>query len=135
MPTSISDLRTGLATAIGALAGVRVYEQIPDAPVAPAAIVELRGIDYDSTFSRGADEYRFSVTLISGRADDRTAQTRLEGWAQGHGSGSFKTAVEADPTLGGICGAVRVETASGLQSLEVNNTPHLAIEFSITLYA
>lgn len=135
MPASISDLRAGLADAISALAGVRVYETIPDAPIAPAAIVELRGINYDSTFARGSDEYRFAVTLVSGRADDRTAQTRLEGWAQGHGLGSFKTAVEADPTLGGICGAVRVEAATGLVSLEVNNTPHLAIEFAITLYA
>jgi len=135
MPASISELRSGLSAAIGTLAGVRTYDNIPDAPVAPAAIIELRSIDYDSTFARGADEYRFAVVLISGRADDRTAQARLEGWAQGHGFGSFKTAVEDDPTLGGTCSALRVESASGLQSIEVNNSPHLAIEFSILLYA
>lgn len=135
MPATIADLRAGLATAIAALSGVRVYQQIPDAPVAPAAIIELRGIEYDSTFARGADDYTFTVVLISGRADDRTAQLRLEGWMAGHGATSFKATVETDPTLGGICGATRVESVSGLQSVDVNGVPHLTVEFSISLIA
>lgn len=135
MPASIADLRTGLADAIRTLGNVRVFDQIPDAPVAPAAITELRGVEYDSTFARGADDYTFTVSLISGRADDRTAQLRLEAWMAGHGDGSFKTAVESDPTLGGICGAVRVESVTGLQSIEVNGIPHLAVEFTVTLIA
>lgn len=135
MTATIADLRTGLADAISSLSGLRVYEQIPDAPVWPASVIELRGIEYDSTFSRGADDYTFSVTLISGRATDRGAQTRLEAWMAGHGSDSFKTAVETDPTLGGICGAVRVESVSGLQSIDVNQVPCLAVEFTVTLIA
>lgn len=136
MPATVSDLRTGLADAMATLLGVRIYENLPDAPVPPAAIIELQGVTYDSTFARGADEYRFSVVFLSGRSDDRTAQARVEGWIAGHGTGSVKTAIEADPTLGGICGACRVTEATGLQSLDrPDGTSFLAAEFTITLYA
>ena len=135
MSATVSQLRTGLSTAMSTLLGVRTYDTIPDAPVAPAAIIELRAIGYDSTFARGSDDYTFNVLFISGRADDRTAQSRLEGWLAGHGTGSVKQAVETDETLGGICSAVRVIQATGFQSVDVQGVPHLAVEFTITLLA
>lgn len=136
MPATVSELRTGLSDAMSTLLGVRVYDNLPDAPVPPAAIVELQGVTYDSTFARGADEYRFGVVFISGRADDRTAQARIEAWIAGHGTGSVKTAIESDPTLGGICGACRVTESTGLQALDrPDGTSFLGVEFTVTLFA
>jgi hypothetical protein len=121
---------------MSSLLGVRVYENLPDAPIPPAVIIELQSVNYDSTFARGSDEYRFSAVFISGRSDDRTAQARIEAWIAGHGTGSVKTAIETDPTLGGICGACRVTEATGLQALDrPDGTSFLGTEFTITLYA
>lgn len=136
MSATISDLRTGLADAMSTLLGVRIYDNLPDAPVPPAAIIELQGVTYDSTFARGSDEYRFGIVFISGRADDRSAQARIEAWIAGHGTGSVKAAIESDPTLGGICGACRVTESSGLQALDrPDGTSFLGVEFTITLFA
>lgn len=136
MPATVSDLRQGLADAMSTLLRVRVYEQIPDTPNPPAAVIQLAGVTYDSTFARGSDEYQFTIVMLSGRADDRTAQTRVEGWIAGHGDGSVKTAIEDDPTLGGICGASRVTEATGLQTYERSDgTSLLGVEFTVTLYA
>lgn len=136
MPAAIADIRSGLSDAMSTLAGVRVYLQIPDTPNPPCAVIELQRVLYDTTFARGADEFEFSVLLIVARADDRTAQTRVEGYIAGTGLGSVKTAIEADPTLGGKCMSVRVTEASGLQSLErPDGTKFLAVEFSVTIYA
>lgn len=136
MPATIADLRAGLAEAMSSLLRVRVYEQIPDQPQPPAAVIQLAGVTYDSTFARGSDDYTFTLLLISGRADDRTAQTRVEAWIAGHGDGSVKTAIEADPTLGGICGACRLTEATGLQTYDrADGTQLLGVEFTVTLYA
>lgn len=136
MPAAILDLRKGIAEALSVLTGLRCYEQIPDTPNPPCAVIELQRVLYDSTFARGADEFEFNVLLIVARADDRTAQTRVEGYIAGAGTGSVKTALEADPTLGGRCMTVRVTEASGLQSLErPDGSKFLGTEFSLTIFA
>ena len=90
MPAAIATLRTGVADALGALSGVRVYETIPDTPNPPCAVIELQRVLFDSTFARGADEFEFNVLMIVARADDRTAQSRVEAFIAGSGTGSVK---------------------------------------------
>lgn len=136
MPAAISDLRTGIAGALNSLLGIRVYSDIPDTPVTPCAIAELKRVSYDTTMARGADEYQFAVQVLSGRADDRTAQARIESYVAGSGTGSLKAALEADPTLDGACMTLRVLEAGGLQSYERSDGMSLlGVEFQIVIYA
>lgn len=136
MPATISELRTGIGDALSTLAGLRSYEQIPDTPVTPCAIIELRRVNYDTTMARGADEYQFTITVLSGRADDRTAQTRVEAAVAGSGNASIKAAIESDPTLGGACMTARVLEAGGLQSYDRSDGLQLlGVEFQISIFA
>ena len=136
MPATIAELRTGLADALSAIAGFRVYQDIPDTPSTPCAVLELRRVSYDTVMARGADEYQFTVTMLSGRADDRTAQARVEAAVAGSGPQSIKAALEADPTLGGAAMTTRVMEAGGLQSFDRNDGLQLlGVEFQVSIYA
>lgn len=136
MPATISDLRTGLADALSTLLNLRVYQDIPDTPVTPCAVIELRRVSYDTVMARGADEYQFTVTILSGRADDRTAQARVEACVAGSGTQSVKAALEVDPTLGGSCMTTRVIEAGGIQSYDrTDGLQLLGVEFQVSIYA
>lgn len=136
MPASISALRSGLATRLGNISGLRVYEVIPDNPNFPAAVIALDRVSYDSTFARGCDSFEFTVTLVVARADDRSAQNKLETYIAGTGAQSVKTVIEADPTLGGAAMDTRVTEAANVGT--VNNpdgTSFLFVDFSVTVTA
>lgn len=131
MPAAIADLRTGLGNNLRTIPGLRVYELIPDNPSFPAAVISLDRVAYDSTMARGADEMTFIVTIVVGRADDRSAQTRLDTYLAGNGAQSVKTAIEADVTLGGAAMTCRVEEARNISTVD----SLLLVDFSVTVYA
>lgn len=131
MPAAIADLRAGLANNLRTIPGLRVYELIPDNPSFPAAVISLDRVAYDSTMARGADEIAFLVTLVVGRSDDRSAQTRLDTYLAGSGAQSVKTAIEADVTLGGAAMTCRVEEARNIATVD----SLLLVDFSVTVYA
>jgi hypothetical protein len=136
MPATVSSLRTGLATALGTIANLRVYELVPDNPQHPSAIIRIDRVEFDSTMARGSDEFAFVITVVVGRADDRAAQMKLETYVAGSGSQSIKTAIESDPTLGGIAMACRVQAAQNIGSLErPDGTSLLAVDFVVSVYA
>ena len=136
MPATVSSLRAGLATALGTIANLRVYELVPDNPQHPSAIIRIDRVEFDSTMARGSDEFAFVITVVVGRADDRAAQMKLETYVAGSGSQSIKTAIESDPTLGGIAMACRVQTAQNIGSLErPDGTSLLAVDFVVSVYA
>jgi hypothetical protein len=136
VPAALSTLRTGLANALATIANLRVYELVPDNPQHPSATVRVDRVSFDSTMARGSDEFEFIVTVVVGRADDRTAQTKLETYIAGTGSQSVKAALESDPTLGGVAMACRVQAAQNIGTLErPDGTSLLAVDFIISVYA
>jgi hypothetical protein len=136
MPAALSTLRAGIATALGSIANLRVYELVPDNPQHPSATVRVDRVSFDSTMARGSDEFEFIVTVVVGRADDRSAQTKLETYVAGTGSQSVKAALESDPTLGGVAMACRVQAAQNIGTLErADGTSLLAVDFIVSVYA
>ena len=129
----LADIRTALATALGGVSGLRSSATVPDNPRPPIAVVMPSRIDYDLNANRGADRYFFSVTVIVGRADDRTAQNRLDGFIVG--PNSVKKAVEADRTLGGKVNTCRVTEMRNYASITIGETVYLAAEFSVEVIA
>jgi hypothetical protein len=135
MPT-VSELRTGLATNLATIDGLRTSATIPDQVTPPIAVVMPNQITYDTAFARaGGDEYEFIVMVIVGRVDERTAQNRLDAYCSGSGASSVKLAIEKDKTLGGKAFDCRVTNLRNYNQVTVGDTTYLSGEFVVQVYA
>ena len=73
MTVTVGALRAGLATNLATITGLRASAIQPDNPTPPQAVIFPTSISFDKAFKRGLDEYQFTVTLISSRADARNS--------------------------------------------------------------
>lgn len=133
---SISDLRTGIATNLATIPGLRTSATVPDSVNPPIAVVMPNSINYDIAFARtGGDEYEFIVMAIVGRVDERTSQNRLDAYCSGTGTESIKRAIESDKSLGGKAFSLRVTNLRSYNQLTVGDITYLSGEFTVTVYA
>lgn len=130
---SVSDLRSGIATNLATITGLRTSAFVPDNPTPPIAVVVPQRIEYDAAMNRGMDTYTFDVLVIAQRMSERNAQSLLDGYCNPTGSSSVKTALEADTTLGGKAFDLRVTEMSNYQALTIGDTQYLAATFSVTV--
>jgi hypothetical protein len=135
MTVTVGALRAGLATNLATITGLRANAIQPDNPIPPQAIIFPTSITFDRTFKRGLDEYAFTITLIAGRQDARNGQAIMDGYCAPTGSGSIKTAIESDKTLGGACQTLRVTELSAYGSTSIGDTIYLTADFSVIVYA
>jgi hypothetical protein len=134
---SITELRTGIATNLARISGLRTSSFAPDLINPPIAIVEPDStpVSFDIAMNRGLDLYRFTVTIIVQRMDERSGQNALDAYCAGSGSYSVKQAIEWDRTLGGHANDCRVTEISSYGSISINENQYLAAEFSVVVYA
>lgn len=132
---SITELRAGIAANLATISGLRSAAEIPDQPNPPVAIVQLADVDYDQTFNRGMTLYNFDVTVLVGRASERTAQRSLDAYCSSTGTSSIKLAIESNRTLSGIAYDTRVSQLRSVGSTTVQDTTYLAAEFTVQCYA
>lgn len=132
---TVSAIRSGLATRLATISGLRTAAVVPESPEPPVAIVIPGTITYDSTFARAMDEYEFTVLVLVGRVDSRTAQNLLDGYCNPSGSSSVKTAIEGDKTLGGAAFDCRVTSMRNYQQTPVGDITYLSAEFVVQVYA
>jgi hypothetical protein len=130
---TISALRQGIATNLATINGLRVSPTMLDAPRPPVAMVYPDTVEYDLNANRGADTFTFIVYVLVGRADDRTAQNRLDAYVVG--DGSVKAAIESDRTLGGAANTLRVVSMENYQQVSIGDTVYLAVEFMVEVVA
>lgn len=128
-------MRVGLASNLARISGLRTSATIPDDPHPPIAVVKPNSITYDLSFARGVDEYEFLVLVIVGRVDERTAQTRLDGYCAPSGDTSVKQAIESDKTLGGSAYDLRVREMRNYQQVTVGDVTYLSAEFVVQVFA
>jgi hypothetical protein len=126
---SISAIRQGIADNLATISGLRVSATMLDAPRPPVAMVYPDTIEYDLNANRGADTFTFIVYVLVGRADDRTAQNRLDGYVVG--PDSVKAAIESDRTLGGAADTCRVASMRNYQQITVGDIVYLGVEFEV----
>jgi len=127
-------MRAGLATNMGTIAGLRTYADIPDDPMMPAAVVQLGSVSYNQAFNKGLTEYSFVVTVIFGRLATKQAQQNLDALIS-TGSGSLKTAIESDRTLGGNAFDTRVSEMTNITSVTIGDITYLSADFAVTVFA
>jgi hypothetical protein len=131
----ISELRTGLATNLATIAGLRTAATVPDNPNPPIAIILPQGVEYDNTFGRGMNTYTFAVTVIVGRVSERSGQNALDAYVSSTGSSSIKLAIESDKTLNGKAFDLRVTDSRNYGELTVGEVTYLSAEFTVLCYA
>lgn len=132
--SNISDLRSGLATNLATISGLRTSVDLPDNPNPPVAVIGIENVNYDQAFAGGLIEYNFRVTVLASRASDRMAQRRLDTYTSTE-TGSVKLAIESDKSLGGKAFDVRVTEMSNIGTVSLGEISYLAADFTVTVYA
>ena len=127
-----SQVRDALKTAIN-VAGLRVYDTVPDGLIPPALVIGQLSLEWDLVFKRGADSATVDLILIAGRMSDRAAQDYLDSFLTASGANSIKTLIETDQTLSGTVTSVRCVTATPV-SLTVAGVEMLAYRFTVELW-
>jgi hypothetical protein len=131
---SLALIRKGMADNLGSIAGIRVYETVPDNPVMPCALIFLERAEYNQAFKRGLSLYEFSVRVIVSRVTERRSQARLDEFIDA-GAGSLKTALESDISLDGQAFDCTVTSLSAVGSVTIGETQYLAATFEVTVHA
>lgn len=132
---SISELRDGIAANLATISGLRVSATIPDNPNPPIAIVQLTRVQYHQDFKRGMTEYNFSVQVVVGKVDERSAQINLDAYCSSTGNSSIILAVESDRSLGGKAFDAIVTEVSNYGSVTISDINYLAAEFNVRVLA
>ena len=132
---TVTGIRSGIATVLGTITGLRTAATIPDDPKPPIAVVMAPTITYDTAFGRGMDTYSFPVMVIVGRVSERTAQTTLDSFCAPTGVTSIKGAINFNPTLNGACQSARVIEMNNYGSITIGDVEYLSAEFTVQVYA
>lgn len=104
----LSELREALAANLSSMPDCQVSAYVLANPTPPVVHVAPAGTEYDLTFGRGLDTFRFTVQGIVGTPSDIGAQQRLDRWLAAEGVESIKQLVESDKRLGGLAQDTRV---------------------------
>ena len=132
---ALSDIRDAMGTALAEVPNLRVRPLIPALVTPPMAVVQPQQIEYDLNANNGLHRYTFTVTVFVVKADDRSAQLRVDPFVAPSGVGSVKGALEADRTLGGVVNTLRVTNVSNYSSTDANDVLYLAVDFEVEVYA
>ena len=132
---SITAIRSGLATNLATITGLRSGPTIPDNVNPPYAIIAPSSVDYHRAFNNALSTYNFTITLVVGRVSERTAQNNLDAYCSPTGSSSIRVAIESDKTLGGIVFDTIVTGMRNYGSVTIGENTYLAAEFDIAVQA
>lgn len=128
---SIKTVADAIADRLRAIDGLQVYVEPPGTVDAPAAVVLLRAIDYDTTMSRGSDELSFIVDLFTTLG--REGIENIYGYLDGDGGRSIKAVVEEDPTLNGVVFDAAVTGTGKPDRVDVGGAEFYHVEVMLTV--
>ena len=131
----LSAIRAGMAEAMATIPNLRVREFIPALITPPMAVVNPSNIEYDLNAQRGLTRFVFTVSVFVVKADDRSAQKRIDPFVGVSGPQSVKAALESDRTLGGVVDTLRVQSVSNYSASDANDVDYLAVDFEVEVYA
>ena len=135
MSGSATQIHDALSMALAAVPGLRVADHLPEQVNPPMAIIQVQSVTYHRAMQGGLSEWQYLVAVVSGRMGDRSAQRLLDGWMAYDGSQSIRAAIEADPTLNGICQTLLVADMVSVRPLSQGDAEYLSCEFNVTVHA
>ena len=134
MSATVGEIKTQLAVRLATITGLRAYDRQPDNLNAPFAFPSLESIDYHGAMRSGLVTHTYRITVIVGRAAERSAEDRLDTYLS-YDEGGIRYAIESDTSLGGYAQTCIVESAGSIQTIDGNDTTYLAVEFRVVVYA
>ena len=132
---TLGEIRDGLAENLSSISGLRTATVIPQLVNPPIAIISPDGIEYHKAFHNGFNTYNFTITVIVGQADSRSAQVLIDNYCSPTGASSIKSAIESDRKLDGKVFDLMVTDMRNYGSTTIAETTYLAAEFSCAVQA
>ena len=135
MSATVTEIKQGIANALATIPGLRSYSVQPDNLNPPFAWPMLDTVTYNGAMRGGLITHVYTVTVVVGRAAERTAQNALDGYVSYDSATSIRAALEADRSLGGVVQNLLVESANNISTTEGNDTTYLMVDFRVVVYA
>lgn len=126
---NLESVRAGLANVAANVNGLHIYEWVPSSINPPAAVISLNSGLYDSDFSDGMT-VQYSILVMLTRADDKYSQASLDEFLS-QGNDSFFAAVDADPTLGGVCDSARLIGWQDPSTYTIAGIDYVGVEINV----
>lgn len=130
---SVTAIRNGLKTRLETISGVTGYARPGGTLNLPAAVVLPGPIDFDSTMSRGSDDFTFTVMLLLAESVPDLAQEQLDAYLAGSGAQSVKAAIEGGETLGGAAHFCRVTGVVDYGEVAWSGNLYLGANFTVVV--
>ena len=130
---NIPGVRDAIKANLQTITNMRVYDQIPDVVVPPCAVVGHLDFTFDIDNQRGLDQASVDVYVIVQRISERSGQDKLDLYLAGSGTGSVKTALESDRTLGGLVDTLRVVSAES-GTYQTGDQTFLSYRYNLTIW-
>lgn len=128
---NVSSVMDGLGVRLATIGGLRVFDFPPDNVPVPAGVVGFPDtLDYDATAGRGSDIGVFPVSVVVGKASDRSARDALAAYMSPNDVKSVKTAIESGRTLGGAAHSCRVMNGSA-RIVTIGGVDYLSALFNV----
>lgn len=127
---NVNDVRDAIATQLRTITGLRATSFVPSKIEPPTAIVSIGAGSYDDTFT-GSMTAEFGVLVLVARADDRSAQKRLDDYISPTGTTSVKACIDSTPTLGSTVGTATVLGWGDPAEFEIGGISYVGVEFTV----
>lgn len=131
--TNVNGVREALKTNLQNINNLRIYDTIPDIVTPPCAVVGQLDFTFDIDNMRGLDQASVDVYVIVQRISERTGQDKLDNFLAGSGTGSIKTAIEIDRSLGGLVDTLRVISAES-GTYTSGDQSFLSYRYNVTIW-
>jgi hypothetical protein len=131
--SNINGVRDALKANLQTITNMRVYDTIPDIVTPPAAVVGQLDFTFDIDNMRGLDQASVDIYVIVQRISERTGQDKLDLFLAGSGTGSIKTAIESDRSLGGLVDTLRVISAES-GTYTSGDQSFLSYRYNVTIW-
>lgn len=130
---NLDDVMDEAAAVIDQITGLRVTAWPPRSVVPPAGYVSYpQSIDFDETYRRARDKFTgLPITLLAGKATERSARDKAAEWSAGSGSKSVKALAEAHAWTS--CDTFTITSVS-FDVEELAGVPYLAVVFTADVY-
>jgi hypothetical protein len=134
MAATVSQVAAGLQARLATITGLRTFSYQPEQENPPFGYPQINRIDYHRAFSGGDVVMDWTVYVVVGRWLDRTAHAALDDYLSYSGTKSVRAAIEADPTLGGVCSTLIVRSGADITSLDAGGAQFLVIQMQVEVH-
>lgn len=133
---NLDAIREGIKTRLDTIPGLQASARFMANPTPPAAHVVPGEINYHQAMQNGHSDVTLLVQAFVATVSDVGSQMLLDRFIAEDGDYSVKTAIEADPTLGGVADDLIVLSCSGYRVYpRPQGEPLLGAEFTVRVLA